>query len=105
MSQQWKVNRRERRVNISMPVSMEVVNDQGEKQSLESQAENLSCNGFRIRLPGNELQTAQFRVGEEYVVRLSYYKQKVRGVVQVIWCNPEACGFRFIDHGGGWLIS
>ena len=116
MVNNWKIQRKEGRVNVRVPVEIELFDgDCQERHVLKTFAENISSHGFRFLLQcengdneGEEQVTdlpEDFHVGKEYEVNIRYGGKQLKGIIKVVWKNHNVCGVHFEEREKGWLIN
>lgn len=105
MEQSWKNFRKEKRVAVRVPVVMEVIGTKGQPGVLESFVEDISGHGFRLSLAGKQPTPVHLSAGERYQIWISFSRNKLRGIIEVVWKNDDFCGVRFLEREKGWLVN
>ncbi len=106
MSNNWKVQRKEGRVAVKVPISLQLLDENDDPQTLDIVAENVSRDGFRFAVNGQEGPNAyEFKLGREYEVTIQYAKKKLKGIIAVVWKNDYYCGVRFVERERGWIVG
>ncbi|HOB53312.1 MAG TPA: hypothetical protein PK176_08965 [Acidobacteriota bacterium] len=105
MSNNWKVQRKEGRVSIRVPMTMEFMDEQDTIRSVAIIAENVSRKGFRFSFEDADNLPIEFKVGREYEVNLSFGRKKVKGIIAIVWKNGEMHGVSFVEREKGWVVN
>lgn len=106
MSNNWKVQRKEGRVAVKVPISLQLLDENDDSRTLDVVAENVSHDGFRFSLNGTNGQSPyEFKIGREYEVTIQYARKKLKGIIAVVWKNDYYCGVRFVERERGWIVG
>ena len=106
MSNNWKVQRKEGRVAVKVPISLHLLDENDDPRTLDIVAENVSREGFRFSLNGAGEQIAyDFKIGREYEVTIQYARKKLKGIIAIVWKNDYYCGVRFVERERGWIVG
>jgi len=106
MSNNWKVQRKEGRVAVKVPISLHLLDENDDPRTLDIVAENVSREGFRFSLNGKDDPVPyDFKIGREYEVTIQYARKKLKGIIAIVWKNDYYCGVRFVERERGWIVG
>jgi hypothetical protein len=106
MLNNWKIQRKEGRVAVQVPLLLDVLDEHDNPLELHLVAENVSRDGFRFSLNGQpEPLLFDFKVGREYEITIRYARKRLKGIIAVIWKNDLYCGVRFVERDKGWIVG
>lgn len=105
MYNNWKIQRRDARVAVKVPMVLEVLDHGMAPHPLDIVAENISRDGFRFLLPEQGPEAIQLVSGRDYEVRIAYAKKSIRGIIKIVWEKDGYMGVRFIEKERGWIVG
>jgi hypothetical protein len=105
MSNNWKIQRKEARVSIRVPMTMEFMDENDTIRSVAIVAENVSRDGFRFNFEEQDGAPFEFKVGREYEVSLAFGRRKVKGIISIVWKSADVHGVRFVEREKGWVVN
>jgi hypothetical protein len=101
----WNLRRKEIRVAVSLPVFLEVDGEHCGLVIIESMAQDISRDGFRLDLGALAVLPPGVQLGRAYPVTLTFGLKAIRAVVEFVWENNGRCGLRFVERDKSWLIN
>jgi len=105
MNNNWKIQRRDARVAVKVPMVMEILDSGMAPHPIDIVAENISRDGFRFLAPQVEEDSVKLVSGEEYEVRIGFAKKSIRGIIRIVWQKDGYMGVRFIERERGWIVG
>lgn len=99
----WKAKRKEARILLAIPVTMEWTDKSNTPSREESVTENVSRNGVCI------VFDRVLELGTIVTVTACQGKFKCRGEVKALWVDPndgkKRAGVQFVDSPENWVVS
>ncbi len=106
MVNNWKIQRKEGRVAVRMPITLELETpDNDGFVVMESVAENISRDGFLLSIKPDEEHPFNFQVGQQYPVHIRYGRKKLKATIRIMWTDTERYGVMFVEREKGWIVN
>jgi len=99
----WKVKRKEARILLSIPITIEGLDNANAPFRIETVTDNVSKNGVCIILD------QALDLGAVLTVTACQGKFKCKGEVRALWVDDndrrKRVGVRFLDQTSNWVVS
>jgi len=105
MVKSWGIQRKNSRVALSLPLRVEGQDTESPVKPFDTVAEDISRDGFRIRVNPEEEPPGPLEAGRDYPVILVYGKRRLKAIIRIMWRNESHIGIRFVERDKGWIIS
>jgi len=105
MIKNWGIQRKKGRVALAVPIIIEVIKDKGSPMIIDTVADDISRDGFRMSLDESVEKTVLLEAGKEYRVVIMFGSQKINGLIKIMWKSKDQYGVHFVQRDKGWIVS
>ncbi|MBN2431153.1 MAG: PilZ domain-containing protein [Acidobacteria bacterium] len=107
MVKSWGIQRKNSRVALTVPIRVEPEAPSAESPvtPFNAVAEDISRDGFRMKLSPDEEIPVHLQVNHDCPVVLVYGKRRLKATIKIMWRNETHMGIQFVERDKGWIIS